>query len=112
MDFIFLLCNFETATQGAVNVDERPKGHRKCLDIILGAANAADYQNLTFWNSTVKPALTTASHTVWWLTCGLGVLIVGLGLVTTGGRALESARRAAALFDGVDRAVSARAGAR
>lgn len=29
------------------------------------AANAADYLNLTFWNSTVKPALTSAAHTVW-----------------------------------------------
>jgi hypothetical protein len=29
------------------------------------AANAADYLNLTFWNSTVKPALASAAHTVW-----------------------------------------------
>src|SRR4051812_1398195 len=29
------------------------------------AANAADYLNLTFWNSTVKPALSSASQTVW-----------------------------------------------
>src|SRR4051812_42064845 len=29
------------------------------------AANAADYLNLTFWNSTVKPALGGASQTVW-----------------------------------------------
>ena len=29
------------------------------------AANAADYLNLTFWNSTVKPALVSSAETVW-----------------------------------------------
>jgi hypothetical protein len=29
------------------------------------AANAASYLNLTFWNSTVKPALSSAAQTVW-----------------------------------------------
>lgn len=78
--------------------------------ITLGVAVSGSIVGTSLAQSTA--AFTAASHAVWWLTSGLGVLIVGLGLVTTGRRALESARRAAALFDGVDQAVSARAGAK
>ncbi|HEY1969371.1 MAG TPA: MFS transporter, partial [Pseudonocardia sp.] len=48
-------------------------------------------------------SFTTASHVVWWLVLGLGVIIFALGLITTSDRALESARRAAALFESVER---------
>jgi EmrB/QacA subfamily drug resistance transporter len=48
------------------------------------------------------PAFTAATHPAWWLVAGLGVVIGGLGLVTTSGWALGTARRAAALFDRVD----------
>jgi MFS family permease len=49
---------------------------------------------------------TAATHTVWWLVFGLGVVIVCLGLVTTSGWALDTARRTAALFDQVDAGVT------
>ncbi|HTK61248.1 MAG TPA: MFS transporter [Pseudonocardia sp.] len=78
--------------------------------ITLGVAVSGSIVGTSLAQSAT--AFTTASHTVWWLTSVLGVLIVGLGLLTTNAAALESARRAAALFEGVDRAVSARAGAR
>jgi hypothetical protein len=42
---------------------------------------------------------TTATHTVWWMVFGVGVFVAALGLLTTGGWALGTARRAAALFD-------------
>ena len=77
--------------------------------ITLGVAVSGSIVGTSLAQSAL--AFTTASHVVWWLTSGLGLLIIGLGLFTTGGWALETARRAAALFDGVDRAVSARAGA-
>jgi len=57
-------------------------------------------------------AFTTAAETVWWLVSALGVLIVALGLYSSGRRALDTARQAAALFDGMDRAVPVRAGAK
>jgi hypothetical protein len=48
-------------------------------------------------------AFTNAEHGVWWLVLGLGVGILVLGLLSTGRWALDTAARAAALFDGVDR---------
>jgi EmrB/QacA subfamily drug resistance transporter len=50
-------------------------------------------------------AFTDAARGVWWLTAGLGVGVLALGLVSTGPWALETANRAAALFDAVDRGV-------
>jgi EmrB/QacA subfamily drug resistance transporter len=44
-------------------------------------------------------AFTSAANGVWWLLLGLGAGIVVLGLLSTGGRALGSARRTAAAFD-------------
>jgi predicted MFS family arabinose efflux permease len=49
------------------------------------------------------PAFTNAEHGVWWLVFGLGVGILALGLLSTGGWARGTATRAAALFDEVDR---------
>ncbi|SFW91043.1 MFS transporter [Amycolatopsis australiensis] len=40
--------------------------------------------------------------TVWWLVAALGVAVLVLALVSTGRRAAETARRAAALFDEVE----------
>jgi MFS family permease len=48
-------------------------------------------------------AFTSAEHGVWWLVLGLGAGIAALGLLSTGRRALDTARRAAALFEEVDR---------
>ena len=48
-------------------------------------------------------AFTGAEHSVWWLLIGLGVGISALGLVSTGRWALDTAGRAATLFDGLDR---------
>ena len=78
--------------------------------ITLGVAVSGSIVGTSLARSSLE--FTTASHAVWWLMSGLGVLIVGLGLVTSGSRALESARRAAALFDGMDRAEPVRAGAK
>ncbi len=47
-------------------------------------------------------AFTSAEHGVWWLVLGLGVGILVLGLLSTGRWALDTAARAAALFEGVD----------
>jgi EmrB/QacA subfamily drug resistance transporter len=44
-------------------------------------------------------AFTQATHTVWWIVAGLGLVIFALGLVITTSRALTSAQRAAALFE-------------
>jgi EmrB/QacA subfamily drug resistance transporter len=52
------------------------------------------------------PAFTAATHTVWWLVCGLGVVVACLGLITTSRWALDTAHRAAALFDRVDAGMS------
>jgi EmrB/QacA subfamily drug resistance transporter len=49
-------------------------------------------------------AFTDATHAVWWLVCGMGLLIATLGLATTGRRATASALRVASLFDELDRA--------
>jgi hypothetical protein len=46
---------------------------------------------------------------VWWLVLGLGVGILVLGLLSSGRWALDTARRAAALFEGVDRGADFRA---
>ena len=48
-------------------------------------------------------AYTRAEHGVWWLVFGLGVGLLGLGLLSTGRWALDTAGRAAALFEEVDR---------
>jgi EmrB/QacA subfamily drug resistance transporter len=48
-------------------------------------------------------AFTSAEQGVWWLVLGLGVGVLLLGLLSTGRRALDTAARAAALFDEVDR---------
>jgi EmrB/QacA subfamily drug resistance transporter len=47
-------------------------------------------------------AFTSAGHGVWWTVLGLGLGILALGLLTTGRWALDTAGRAAALFEGVD----------
>jgi lysylphosphatidylglycerol synthetase-like protein (DUF2156 family) len=47
-------------------------------------------------------AFTEATHTVWWIACGIGVLVAVLGLVTTSRWALDTAGRASALFGGFD----------
>ncbi|MFF5546648.1 MFS transporter [Streptomyces olivaceoviridis] len=46
---------------------------------------------------------THAEHSVWWLLVGLGLGIVALALLSTGTWAKETAARAAALFEEVDR---------
>jgi EmrB/QacA subfamily drug resistance transporter len=46
------------------------------------------------------PVFTEATHTVWWIVAGLGLVIVALGWITTSRRALAGAQRTAALFDG------------
>jgi EmrB/QacA subfamily drug resistance transporter len=48
-------------------------------------------------------AFTSAEHGVWWLVLGLGAGILVLGLLSTGRWALDTAGRAAALFEEVDR---------
>jgi EmrB/QacA subfamily drug resistance transporter len=53
-------------------------------------------------------AFTSAEHGVWSLVLGLGVGILVLGLLSTGRRALETAGRAAALFEEVDRGADLR----
>jgi hypothetical protein len=55
-------------------------------------------------------AFTNAAHGVWWMVLGLGFGILALGLFSTGRRALDTAARAAALFEGVDRGVTDQAG--
>jgi EmrB/QacA subfamily drug resistance transporter len=46
---------------------------------------------------------TSAAHGVWWLALALGLGILVLGLLSTGRWALDTAWRAAALFEAVDR---------
>ncbi len=48
-------------------------------------------------------AFTGAAQGVWWMVLGLGVGILALGLLSTGPWALDTAGRAAALFEAVDR---------
>ena len=48
-------------------------------------------------------AFTSAARGVWWLVLGLGTGILVLGLLSTGRWALDTAGRAAALFEQVDR---------
>jgi MFS family permease len=50
-------------------------------------------------------AFTSAARGVWWLVLGLGLGVLVLGLVSTGGWAQRTAGRAAALFEEVDRGV-------
>jgi EmrB/QacA subfamily drug resistance transporter len=45
---------------------------------------------------------TDATHAVWWIVAGLGLVVILLALVGTSRRALVSLRRAAALFDDVE----------
>jgi EmrB/QacA subfamily drug resistance transporter len=52
-------------------------------------------------------AYTGAEHGVWWLVLGLGLGIVVLGLLSTGRWAVDSAARAAALFEDVDTGAAA-----
>jgi EmrB/QacA subfamily drug resistance transporter len=52
-------------------------------------------------------AFTSAEHGVWWTVLGLGVGILVLALLSTGRWALDTAARAAALFDGVDTGTAA-----
>ena len=52
---------------------------------------------------TAFTTFTTAEHGVWWMVLGLGVGILVLGLISTGRWALDTAERAAALFEEVDR---------
>jgi EmrB/QacA subfamily drug resistance transporter len=52
-------------------------------------------------------AFTSAAHGVWWMVLGLGLGVLALGLVSTGRWAQDSAGRAAALFEEVDRGVPA-----
>ena len=54
-------------------------------------------------------AFTSAEHAVWWLVLGLGAGIGVLGLLSTGRWASATARRAAALFEEVDRGAGPRA---
>jgi MFS family permease len=53
-------------------------------------------------------AFTSAEHAVWWLVLGLGVGVLLLGLLSTGRRALDTAARAAAQFEEVDRGAEVR----
>jgi EmrB/QacA subfamily drug resistance transporter len=53
-------------------------------------------------------AFTSAEHGVWWLVLGLGVGILVLGPLSTGRWALDTAGRAAALFEEVDRGADLR----
>jgi predicted MFS family arabinose efflux permease len=53
-------------------------------------------------------AYTSAEHGVWWLVLGLGVGILILALLSTGRRAMDTAARAAALFEEVDQGAEPR----
>jgi len=53
-------------------------------------------------------AFTSAEHGVWWLVLGLGLGTLVLGLLSTGRWAMDSARRAAELFEEVDRGADLR----
>ena len=53
-------------------------------------------------------AFTRAAHGVWGLVLGLGVAVVVLGLLSTGRWAVDTAGRAAALFEAVDRGADRR----
>jgi EmrB/QacA subfamily drug resistance transporter len=53
-------------------------------------------------------AFTGAAHAAWWLVLALGLGIVTLGLIGSGRWALGTARRAAALFEGVERGADPR----
>ena len=48
------------------------------------------------------PAFTQATHAVWWIQVGLGVVVLAMGVLTTTRWAVGTARQAAALFDTVD----------
>jgi hypothetical protein len=56
-------------------------------------------------------AFTSATHGVWWLVLGLGVAIALLGLLSTGRRALDTAGRAGALFEELNRGTDLPVGA-
>jgi len=53
-------------------------------------------------------AFTSAAHGVWWLALGLGLGILILGLLSTGRWALDTAWRAAALFEEMDQGTDLR----
>jgi EmrB/QacA subfamily drug resistance transporter len=46
----------------------------------------------------LRTGFASASHVGWWVIAGCGVLVLGLGLLTTGGRARRTAERVAAEF--------------
>src|SRR5262249_36975020 len=52
-------------------------------------------------------AFAGAEHGVWWLVLGLGIGVLVLALLSSGRRALDTAGRAAALFEEVDRGADA-----
>jgi MFS family permease len=56
-------------------------------------------------SGTIGKSFAAATHPSWWIVVGLGVLILALGLLTTGAWAKQTARRAAEAFP--DRAASA-----
>jgi EmrB/QacA subfamily drug resistance transporter len=68
------------------------------IGITLGVAGSGSVVGMSIARGGT--AFTEATHTVWWIVAGLGLVIFALGLITTSRRALDSARRAAALFDG------------
>ena len=53
-------------------------------------------------------AFTDAERGVWWLVLALGICILALGLISTGRWALGTARRAAAMFEELDRGADPR----
>ena len=46
-------------------------------------------------DASAGPGLSSASHPAWWTLAGLGALVLVVGLLATGRRATESARRTA-----------------
>ena len=59
-------------------------------------------------SATGGMAFTSAAHGVWWMVLGLGLGILVIALLSTGRWALDTAGRAAALFEGVDRGADLR----
>jgi hypothetical protein len=50
------------------------------------------------WSATNWAAYPVATHPVWWILCGCGLLVLALGLVSTGAWARHSAERIAHLL--------------
>jgi len=51
------------------------------------------------WNPEALAAFPAATHTVWWILVACGVLVLGLGLLSTGARARASVERVAHLLE-------------